>query len=172
MRFSTDDANLSITCELDEEPGAIDLAGDDRLGDQILDFAAGELMTGAYAQRDPDGNPWEPLASETYRAKGHDRIGIKSGDMLSPANFTDGPRDVTARSATWTFGDRSPKALAFHQGRANVQPARPIVGWTDRARAQAREIIAEAIHRADDGPAFGQVEALFRPVDDGWGDLA
>jgi hypothetical protein len=144
--FTTDDDRLSIRIELDDEPQELLLS--DGLGDQILDLAIEEMLTCVQRQIAPDGTRWADLkVSTTARKEGLTKhvIGYQTGAMTDPSNWTGGSRQVEDGWAEWKY--QGPDyAATFHNGNpAKGQAARPIVGWTDRAEAQARELIRDRV---------------------------
>lgn len=142
MRFLTDNDELSITLDLDDEP--VDLTANG-LGDLILKYAAAEMHASATAEQTPDGTAWPDLAASTIRAKKNSLIGIQSGAML--AGLLAGETEIEARTATWRYPENSarPRAHGFHNGRPeNRQPARRLVGWTAEARLTAADLIRNA----------------------------
>jgi hypothetical protein len=150
MQFNVDHQQLSIIVELDSEPEDLDLTIDG-LGDAILDAGVDGMIASTWAKRSPDGRDWAKLQPLTVRRKGHSTIGIQSGSMLSPSNFSGGPRQVEQRWAMWSYpqGADFGKAHGFHNGRPGRQEARPIVGWTQEAKRTAEELVADAVFRLD-----------------------
>jgi hypothetical protein len=153
VQFTVDHQNLSLIVELDSEPEGLDLTIDG-LGDAMLDAGVDGMIASTWAKRSPDGRDWAKLRPMTVKRKGHSTIGIQSGGMLDPSNFTFGPRQVEARWAMWSYprGGNFAKALNFHQGN-DRQEARPIVGWTQEAKRRAEELVADAVFRLDDEEA-------------------
>jgi hypothetical protein len=82
MEFTVDDADLSLSVELDVEPAALDLRAG--LGDRLLDLAVEEMIRAQARRESPGGTPWAPLKPSTVRQKGHAAIGVRSGGMLDP----------------------------------------------------------------------------------------
>ena len=141
MRFGTDHDDLSVWVSLDAEPRDMDLT--DGLGDELLDLAVEGMLSAVLSGRAPGGGSWAPNSGPTKRAKGHGAVGYKTGAMLDPSNWIDGPRDVTPRSAVWTYAGPD-YARHFHSGSPGT-PARGLVGWTYSAESDARERVrAEA----------------------------
>jgi hypothetical protein len=147
MRFRTDDDELSLTIELDDEPAAVDLRAGG-LGEKILRFAAGEIHHAAINEQSPTGQRWPQLKARTIADKGNSLIGINTGSML--AALDDGDIEVNPRSATWSYpkGSNFPKAHGFHNGRkaqrnnqADPQPPRPLFQWSDNARLNAETLV-------------------------------
>jgi hypothetical protein len=92
MKFRVDDADLSLSVELDAEPEAPDLTAGP--GDRILDIA-GEEMIRAHARREsPAGAPWGPLRASTVRQEGHAAIGVRTGGWGSDNGLATRPRKL------------------------------------------------------------------------------
>jgi hypothetical protein len=155
LRFLTDDAALEIRLELDTEPEDLDLTAAG-LGEQLLNVAL-EGMLGAHEKAEsPEGTPWPELAASTVRQKGHATIGYHTGrtHLLDPQRWQTAPRDITTRSASWTYPNDATRGQAqgWQQGNErNRMPARRIVGWTEHAQEECRRQVAEAIHELDPG---------------------
>jgi hypothetical protein len=149
MNFLTDDQELAIIAELDDEPDELDLAASG-LGQRILDIAVDEMLTAVRQRRAPDGTPWAPLKPSTVRtkqAKGANilLLGYETGEMTDPYNWTRGSTQIEPRWALWKY--QGPEhAKNFHQGNERQAP-RPIVGWTYRAEDQARELVRNEVLR-------------------------
>jgi hypothetical protein len=150
MKFTVDDADLSLSVELDVEPATLDLTAG--LGDRILDVAVEEMIRAHARGQSPGGAPWAPLRPSTVRQKGHAAIGVRTGGMLDPDRWRAAPRDMEARRATWIYpygdlrrGRAYGQAYGFHAGNARTgQPARPLIGWTARAQAETMALIRAA----------------------------
>lgn len=147
---SVDDQDLSLTVALTTEPEHLDLSAG--LGDRILDFAVEEMLVSHRRKQSPAGVPWAPIRPSTARQKGSTEIGVRSGYMLEPSRWRNAPRDLEPRRALWRYdygdlrrGRVYGQALAFHAGNPHTgQVARPMLGWTPRAVAQARALIRAA----------------------------
>lgn len=143
MRFTHDDAELTIGVELEpDDPGDLEAHG---LGRAILDAGVTGILDAAANELDPAGHRWAPLRPATVRAKGHDLIGVDTGQMLADLEWA-GEYWITPRSATWRFpaGDTWDRASRFHNGVPGHQAARPLIGWTDAARAEAHHLYEQA----------------------------
>ena len=140
MRFWVSNANFSCGMELDREPVDLTLGG---LGEDILDFLEECMHEDAWDERAPDGSRWERLRSSTVKHKGSNRIGVVSGSLF--AGLTNGIRRIDRSSLTWTHPDAgSGKLDGFHNGNSRTgQPARRLIGWSDRAKDYARRAVAE-----------------------------
>jgi hypothetical protein len=151
MKFTVDDADLSLSVALDVEPATLDLTAG--LGNRILDVAVEERIRAHARRESPGGTPWTPLRPSTVRQKGHAAIGVRSGGMLDPGRWRTAPRDLEARRATWTYpygdlrrGRAYGQAYGFHAGNPRTgQPARPLLGGTARAQAEAMTLIRAAL---------------------------
>jgi hypothetical protein len=114
-----------------------------------LDIAVEEMIRAHARQESPAGTPWAPLRPSTVRQKGHAAIGVRTGGMLDPGRWRTAPRDLEPRRATWIdpYGDLRRgraygQAYGFHAGNARTgQPARPLLGWTARAQAEALALV-------------------------------
>ncbi len=152
MRFRVDDADLSLWLELDHEPATLDLTRDG-LGDRILDAAVEEMIRAHARQQSPSGALWAKLAASTVKQKGHATIGVRTGGMLDPDRWRAAPRDLEARRVGWIYpydddrrGRAYGQAYGFHAGNPKTgQPARPLIGWTERAKAEAQALIREQL---------------------------
>ena len=147
MRVGTDHDDLSVWVSLDVEPRDMDLT--DGLGHELLDLAVEGMLSAVLSGRAPLGGSWAPNSESTKRAKDHGAVGYRTGAMLDPSNWTEGQRDVTPRSAVWTYAGPD-YARHFHAGSPGT-PARGLVGWASAAESDARELVrAEAGRFRDD----------------------
>jgi hypothetical protein len=154
VRLTTDHESLSVAIELDTEHPDVDLtevyAGGQSLGDLLIDLAVLEMQTAVLSGRSPSGEAWQPNATSTKERKGHGLVGFKTGEMLDPSHWEPGDRDVSPRSARWRYTGPA-YARHFHQGNpSHGQPPRNLVGWSAQAEDLARQLVADASHRADD----------------------
>lgn len=150
MRLDVDHQTLSIILTLDGEPADVDLTADE-LGEGILDLAVEEMLNHVQSGRSPHtGGAWPPNSETTKRMKGHGLVGYRTGRLLDPSNWTEAARDVTPRSAVWTWAGPD-YGTHFHNG-GDFTPPRHIVGWTAAAEAQVRAILdaASAAGRPDE----------------------
>jgi hypothetical protein len=148
-----DDEDLTLGVELDAEPDAVDLT-QDALGSTILDVAVEACLVAVWSGRNPaTSEPWPPLApatvAERRRLGWNADIGYRTGNMLAPWRFRDGPRVIAKRLATWTYDARGcDYARYFHADR-------PLIGWSVEAIEQAQTLIAAfaaAVPAAEPGP--------------------
>lgn len=139
MRFWVSDNAFRCGLDLDREPADLTLGG---LGEDILDFLEQCMYDDAFDNRAPDGSRWAPLRPSTIKAKGSSTPGIVTGQMFG--GLLNGDRRIDRQSLTWTHPDAgSGKLDAFHNGNPRTgQPARRLIGWSDKAKAYARRAVA------------------------------
>ena len=138
MRFWVSDETHGCGLDLDGEPADLTLGG---LGEDILNELESCMRQDAWDERAPDGSPWAPLRPSTVKHKGSTTPGIVTGKMFG--GLENGRRRVGPRSLSWTHPDAgSGKLDGFHNGNPRTgQPARRLIGWSDRAKDYARRAV-------------------------------
>jgi hypothetical protein len=114
---------------------------DAELAESLAESIGGAMWERAMAQRDPAGQTWTANAESTIRKKGHDHVGIDSGEMLEKDNFTS-DYHYTSRGFNLRYSGPADK-LAWFEGDNRYGIERKVWGMDDAIRRVARAAAAD-----------------------------
>ncbi len=130
----------TVTAQLAEAVSG--MAPDHELARQLAQLIGGMMHDRCTRMEDPEGSPWTENAPSTIARKGHDQVGIDSGEMLDRSNFTD-LYDLTADNLfELTYGGPADK-LGWFEGDNRYGIARVVWGLDPDIRAAALDLIRE-----------------------------
>ena len=94
------------------------------------------------AEKDPEGNPWQPLSPETLKTKKHPKILTESSNLRSRIVYD---ADVTsvAIGTNVIYGAIHQLGGKAGRGRKVTIPARPYLGVNDEDLREFAEILAD-----------------------------
>ena len=94
------------------------------------------------AEKDPEGNPWQPLSEETLKKKKHTKILTESSNLRSRIVYK-ADVDSVALGTNVIYGAIHQLGGKAGRGRKVTIPARPYLGVNDEDLREFVEILAD-----------------------------